>query len=40
MSTDLAQVIGGVQEIVKDLSSRKDNPIFNYIYVGFNDPGK
>jgi len=30
----------GAQEIVKDFSSRHDKKIFNYILVGFSDPGR
>jgi len=40
MGTDLEQLKTGVKEIVNDLSSRKDNPIYNYILVAFNDPGE
>ena len=40
MGTDLAQLSSAAQEIVNDLSKRKDNPIFNYILVVFRDPGK
>ncbi|XP_070501615.1 hemicentin-1-like [Chironomus tepperi] len=39
MGGDLAQLKVGAKEIVRDLSSRADNPIFNYVLVAFNDPG-
>ncbi|CAO1391663.1 unnamed protein product [Diamesa hyperborea] len=38
MSTDLAQLRSAAEEIVIELSQRKDNPIFNYILVVFRDP--
>lgn len=39
MSTDLAQLRGAAQEIVKTLSELKDNPIGNYVLSVFRDPG-
>ena len=39
MGADLAQLKSAAQEIINELSKRKDNPIFNYILVVFRDPG-
>lgn len=40
MHDDLQQLRSGAQEIINDLSSREDSPIFNYILVVFRDPSK
>lgn len=40
MHDDLQQLTQGAQEIINDLSSRNDSPIFNYVLVVFRDPSK
>lgn len=40
MHDDLQQLRSGAQEIINDLSSRDDNPIYNYVLVVFRDPSK
>lgn len=40
MGGDLEQMKAGAREIVLDFSSRSNNPIYNYILVAFDDPGK
>lgn len=40
MSRDLEQLRSGANDIVNDLSSRANNPIYNYILTIFNDPSK
>ena len=40
MGTDLVQLKQSASEIVQELSTRADNPIYNYILVEFNDPGR
>lgn len=39
MSSDLAQLRGAASKIVEKLSSREDNPIYNYVLSIFRDPG-
>lgn len=40
MHDDLQQLRAGAQEIINDLSSRNDSPIFNYVLVVYRDPSK
>lgn len=40
MSRDLEQLRSGATDIVNDLSSRANNPIYDYILTIFNDPSK
>lgn len=40
MHDDLAQLRSGAHEIINDLSSREDSPIFNYVLVVFRDPSE
>lgn len=40
MHDDLQQLRLGAQEIINDLSSRNDSPIFNYVLVVYRDPSK
>lgn len=40
MYDDLQQLRLGAQEIVNDLSSRNDSPIFNYVLVVYRDPSE
>lgn len=40
MHDDLEQLRAGAQEIINELSARKDNPIFNYVLVVYRDPSK
>lgn len=39
MKTDLEQLLGAAKKIVDKLSSREDNPIYNYVLSIFRDPG-
>lgn len=40
MHDDLQQLRSGAQEIINDLSSRNDSPIFNYVLVVYRDPSE
>lgn len=40
MSDDLAAMVPAAKEIIKTFSSRKENPIKNYVLVVFQDPRK
>lgn len=40
MYDDLQQLRMGAQEIINDLSSRNDSPIFNYVLVVYRDPSE
>jgi CheY-like chemotaxis protein len=40
MHDDLEQLRAGAKEIVNELSSREDNPIYNYVLVVYRDPGE
>lgn len=40
MHDDLQQLRSGAQEIINDLSSRNDSPIFNYALVVYRDPSE
>lgn len=40
MSSDLAQLRSGAEEIVNKLASQEESPIYNYILSVFRDPGK
>lgn len=40
MYDDLVQLRSGAQEIINDLSSSDENPIFNYVLVIYRDPSE
>ena len=40
MQDKLEEYKSGAQEIIKEFSLRNDRKIFNYILIGFSDPGK
>jgi hypothetical protein len=40
MLDDLEQLRHGAELIIEEITKKKDNPIYNYIFVPFRDPGK
>jgi hypothetical protein len=40
MLDDLEQLRHGAELIIAEITKKKDNPIYNYIFVPFRDPGK
>lgn len=40
MGDDLGQMVPAAKEIIESFSSRKENPIKNYVLVVFQDPSK
>ena len=40
MGSELEQLKEGAQEIVQEMATRTDSPVYNYILVAFNNPSK